>query len=110
MPHRFVRYHWSEDDTWLHAELDDDGWALRQVDLRGPRLEPVTAASLAEVLHIRDHQDLAAMRAYEAKYGVLSEGAWDGWQHTGQASGITEAGFEALWAAAREILGSGPGA
>jgi len=108
MTNRFVRYHWSEEDTWSHAELDNDGRALRQVDLQGPTLEPVTAAALAEVLHVRDHQDLAAMHAYEAKYGVLAESTWDGWENADQASEITEADFEALWASARQTLSSDP--
>jgi DNA-binding transcriptional MocR family regulator len=38
--------------------------------------------SPAELLHIRDHQDHAAMSACEAQHGVLSEGTWDGGKRT----------------------------
>ena len=102
MSRRFLRYHRTQDDIWSHIELDDDGWALRQVDLRGPRQAPVTATSLAAVRHIRDHQDLAAMRTYEARYGVLSEGSWDGWEQDAQANEIPATDFGALWSTARK--------
>jgi len=107
VPRNFVRYHWTQDDTWSHVELDVDGHALRQVDLRGPHLKPMSAACLAEVLYIRDHQDRDAMSAYEAQYGVLSEGSWDGWRHYSQAGEITEMDFEMIWSAARRALGPG---
>jgi hypothetical protein len=101
---RFLRYHRTQDDIWSHIELDDDGWARRQVDLRGPRQAPAAAASLAAVLHICDGQDLAAMRTCEAQYGVLSEGGWDGWLQDTPPSEITETDFEALRSAARKAL------
>ncbi|MGP3638486.1 hypothetical protein ACTU45_35210 [Streptomyces sp. 24-1644] len=90
--------------TWSFFELDDEGWALRQVDLQGPQRRPVTAACLAEVLKARDHADLAAMAAYERKYGVLAEGSLHGWHDADGTAEITQREFESTWAAARETL------
>jgi hypothetical protein len=64
----------------------------------------VTAASLAEVIEIRDCGDLAAMAAYERQYGVLAEGALRGWQESDGAAEMTRQQFESTWAAARETL------
>lgn len=100
----WIRAYDDESDTWSYFELSDEGWALRQVDLQGPQRRPVTAASLAEVVEVRDHDDLAAMAAYERKYGVLAEGSLHGWQDAGGAAEITQYEFESTWAAARETL------
>ncbi|WP_093802933.1 hypothetical protein [Streptomyces sp. Wb2n-11] len=93
-----------QSDTWSFFELDGEGWALRQVDLQGPQRCPVTAACLAEVIRARDHADLAAMDAYERKYGVLAEGSLYGWQDAGGTAEITRHEFESTWTAARETL------
>jgi hypothetical protein len=65
----------------------------------------VTAASLEEVLHLRDHADLAAMFRYERQYGVLAEGPLEGWQDQPKAAEISEEEFERLWSEARRALG-----
>ncbi len=64
----------------------------------------MSAACLAEVIKARDHTDLAAMAAYERKYGVLAEGSLHGWQDAGGTAEITRHEFESTWAAARETL------
>jgi hypothetical protein len=101
----WFRTYYEDEDLWLYFEVDDDGWAVRQVEARGADSEPVTAASLEEVLHLRDHADLAAMGRYERQYGVLAEGSLDGWQEQPQAAEIPAAEFEQLWAEARRTLG-----
>jgi len=101
----WIRAYDGESDVWSHFELDDEEWALRQVDLQGPQRQPVTASSLAEVVEIRDRDDLAAMAAYERQYGVLAEGTLRGWQEADGAADITRQEFESTWAAARETLG-----
>ncbi|MEX3104451.1 MULTISPECIES: hypothetical protein [unclassified Streptomyces] len=93
-----------ENDAWSYFELDGEEWALRQVDLQGPPRRPVTAASLAEVIEIRDRGDLAAMAAYERQYGALAESALRGWREADGAAEITRQEFESTWAAAREAL------
>ena len=40
--------YWDEEDTWFYLEVDGEGWVVRQVELEGPELTPVEAASLAE--------------------------------------------------------------
>ncbi|WP_428936549.1 hypothetical protein [Streptomyces sp. ACT015] len=93
-----------ESDVWSYFELDDEEWALRHVDVQGLQRRPVTAASLAEVVEIRDGGDLSAMAAYERQFGVLAEGTLHGWQEADGAAEITRQEFESTWAAARETL------
>ncbi|WP_340563497.1 hypothetical protein [Streptomyces sp. GSL17-111] len=100
----WIRAYDDESDTWSYIEPDDNGWALRQVDLQGPQRRPVAAASLTEVIETRDHADLAAMTAYERKYGVLAEGNLHGWQGFDGPTEITQREFQSTWAAARETL------
>jgi hypothetical protein len=101
----WFRTYYEDEDLWLYFEADDEGWAARQVEVRGQDSRPVTAASLEEVLHLRDHADLAAMFRYERQYGVLAEGPMDGWQDQPQAAEITAEEFERLWTEARRALG-----
>ncbi|MFC9679011.1 hypothetical protein [Streptomyces sp. NPDC056948] len=100
----WIRAYDDESDTWTYIELDDNGWALRQVDLQGPQRRSVAAASLTEVIEARDHGDPAAMTAYERKCGVLAEGSLHGWQDADGPIEITQHEFESTWAAARETL------
>ncbi|WP_285759832.1 hypothetical protein [Nocardiopsis ansamitocini] len=65
---------YDDEDLWLCFEADGEGWAVRQVEFRGQDWQPVTAASLAEVAHVRDHADRAVMGRYERQYGVLADG------------------------------------
>ncbi|MFB6608308.1 hypothetical protein ACFCXR_38280 [Streptomyces noursei] len=102
----WFRTYYEDEDLWLCFEADDEGWAVRQVEVRGADSKPVTAACLEEVLHLRDHADLAAMDWYERQYGVLAEGSLDGWQEQPHAAGIPAAEFERLWAEARRTLGA----
>lgn len=101
----WFRTYYGDEDLWLYFEADDEGWAARQVEVRGKDARPVAAASLAEVLHLRDHADLAAMGRYERQYGILSEGPLDGWQDQPEAAEISSAEFEQLWTEARRALG-----
>ncbi|MFF0066526.1 hypothetical protein ACFYRC_34340 [Streptomyces sp. NPDC005279] len=101
---RWIRTYYDEDDTWSYFELDDEKWAVRQMDLRGPDRHPVTAASLSEVLANRNHGGLTAVARYELRYGVLAEGSLDGWQEAQCAAEISAGEFERLWTAARKYL------
>ncbi|WP_432197655.1 hypothetical protein [Streptomyces sp. bgisy027] len=100
----WFRTYYEDEDLWLYFEADDEGWAARQIEVRGKDLRPVTAASLEEVLHLRDHADLAAMGRYERQYGVLAEGSLEGWQEQPQAAEISAKEFDGLWAEARRAL------
>jgi hypothetical protein len=99
------RTYYEDEDLWLYFEADDEGWAARQVEIRAADSRPVTAASLAEVVHLRDHADLAAMGRYERRYGVLAEGSLDGWETQPGAAEVSAEEFERLWADARRALG-----
>ncbi|WP_432844828.1 hypothetical protein ACQPXB_26640 [Amycolatopsis sp. CA-161197] len=108
---RWIRYPWSDEDLIGFIEFGDDGWAIRHVELQGPDRRPVTAASLDEVLHIRDHGDLGDMQAYERQYGVLAEGDVRGWGEADQVVEISGAEFERVWVPARRALDqAGPSA
>lgn len=100
----WIRAYDGESDAWSYFELDDEEWALRHVHLQGLHRQPVTAASLAEVIELRDRGNLAVMAAYERQYGVLAEGTLRGWKEAHGAAEITRQEFESTWAAAREIL------
>ncbi|WP_327748094.1 hypothetical protein [Streptomyces europaeiscabiei] len=101
----WFRTYYEDEDLWLYFEANDEGWAARQVEVRRQDSRPVTAASLEEVLHLRDHAGLAAMFRYERQYGVLAEGPMDGWQDQPQAAEISAEEFDRLWAEARRALG-----
>jgi len=99
------RIYYDDEDLWLYFEADDEGWVARQVEVRARDSRPTTAASLEEVLYLRDHADLAAMGRYERQYGVLAEGPLDGWKNQLQAAEVSGEEFERLWADARRALG-----
>jgi len=104
----WFRSFFDEDNVWQYFEVGDDGWAKRQVDLRADDAQALTAATLDEVLHLRDHADLAAMQRYERQFGVLAEASLDGWRDDPRAEEITQTEFEEVWTAARSALsGSG---
>ncbi|GHH57780.1 hypothetical protein [Streptomyces candidus] len=100
----WFRTYYEDEDLWLYIEVDDEGWAARQLSFGGQDSRPVRAASLEEVLHLRDDADLVAMFRYEQQYGVLAEGAMDCWQDQPQAAEISAEQFERLWAEARRAL------
>ncbi|MFF3340407.1 hypothetical protein [Streptomyces flavidovirens] len=102
----WVRTYYEDEDLWLYFEADDEGWAARHIEVQGKDSRPVTAASLEEVLRLRDHADLAAMGRYERQYGVLAEVVLDGWQDQPQAAEISAEEFERLWVGARRVLGA----
>ncbi|RSN35453.1 hypothetical protein DL990_04400 [Amycolatopsis sp. WAC 01416] len=101
---QWIRYFWADDDTVTFLEIDEDGWARRQVILQGELRLPVSAATLDEVMHLRDHGTLADMTAYEDRYGVLAEGDVRDWEDTDQVVEITRAEFDQAWVPARETL------
>jgi hypothetical protein len=85
---RWFRSYWDEEDTWFYFEVGDDGWVSRQVELEGPALRPVAAASAEE---------------NDARYGFTAElpvSEWGG--HVEEP--LARQDFEDVWAAARRDL------
>lgn len=93
-----------DEGLWRYFEVDGEGWPVRQVEVREADAVSVTAASLEEVLSLRDHGDLGAMSRYELRYGVLAEGSLDGWREQPHSNEISAREFGRLWAEARRTL------
>jgi hypothetical protein len=93
-------------DLWQYFERDEEGWVLRQVDLRGDDGSPVTAASLEEVLRFQERADIDTMSRYEQRYGLVAEGRLTGWEEAPRAGTISAEEFERVWLDARRILGA----
>lgn len=91
---------------WQYFESDEEGWVIRQVDLRGDDGTPVTAASLEEVLRLQERSDIATMSRYEQRYGLLAEGRLTGWEESPRAGAISADEFERTWLDARRTLGA----
>lgn len=100
----WFRVYDEDEGLWRYFEVDGEGWTVRQVEVRESDAVPMTAASLEEVLSLRDHGDLGAMSRYERRYGVLAEGGLDGWREQPHAREISAREFDRLWADARRTL------
>ena len=104
---RWIREYDADECVWNFIEVDDEGWVGRQVGLRGADRVPVTAAALNEVLNARDRGGIAAVQAYERRYGVVAEGNADDRDGAeGPVTEITARDFETVWAAARSGIES----
>ncbi|WP_129766885.1 hypothetical protein [Streptomyces sp. L-9-10] len=85
---RWFRSYWDEEDRWFYFEVGDDGWVSRQVELEGPALRPVEAASAGED---------------DVRYGFTAESPVTGWEgHVEEPLALRE--FEDVWATARRYL------
>lgn len=100
-----MRCRWDEEDTWFYFEVDAEGMVTRQVELQGPELAPLAAASLDEWQRARHAGSLAA---YENKYGLTAEPPVSEWEgHTPEQ--LTSEEFEEVWGPARRQIASRPG-
>ncbi|UUU44074.1 hypothetical protein [Streptomyces sp. NBC_00162] len=93
-------------DLWQYFEGDEEGWVLRQVDVRGDDGTPVTAASLEEVLRYQERADTATLGRYEQRYGLVAEGRLMGWDEALRSGAISAEEFEKVWLDARRTLGA----
>jgi hypothetical protein len=98
---RWTRAYWDEEDIIFFFETDEDGWVLRQVELRGADKTPAAAAALVEWPDA-DREGLAAVHAYEAKYGALADQPIE-WNE-GPYIDVERAEFETVWQDARAHL------
>jgi hypothetical protein len=102
---RWIRHYRDEEDVTSCYEIDEAGRVLRQVELRGAHQTPTVAAALAEVPDV-DRDGLAAVRLYEAKYGVLAEQPIATWDADFRHVDVEGHEFEAIWERARGHLES----
>ncbi|MEU2431400.1 hypothetical protein ABZ611_18120 [Streptomyces sp. NPDC007861] len=99
-----MRCYWDEEDTWFYFEVDAEGWVIRQVELEGPELIPITAASLAEWQRARD---AGCLDEYDNRFGITAElpvSEWEG--HDPEELTLDE--FEEVWDSARRQIAVGP--
>ncbi|MEU4076008.1 hypothetical protein [Streptomyces venezuelae] len=100
----WMRCYWDEEDTWFYFEVDADGWVARQVELVGPELSPIAAASLAEWQQARD---AGRLDEYDGRFGITAElpvSEWEG--HDPEP--LTSEEFEAVWGLARCEIAARP--
>jgi hypothetical protein len=102
-PVRWLKAYWDEQDVWYYFEVDEDGWASRQVELRGPARIPTTAASLAEWPDATI-DGIDAVRSYESKYGGTAEAPIGDFDDTFAPTEIDRSEFDELWTRARSHL------
>jgi hypothetical protein len=99
-----MRCHWDEEDIWFYFEVDGEGWVTRQIELQGPALIPIAAASLDEW---QQAHDAGRLGEYDNRFGITAElpvSEWEG--HDPEL--LTSGEFEELWAASRHQIAAGP--
>ncbi|MER0449623.1 hypothetical protein ABR738_34630 [Streptomyces sp. Edi4] len=100
-----MRCYWGEEDVWFYFETDAEGWVVRQVELEGPELTPIAAASLAEWQRA---YDAGRLDEYDNRFGITAElpvSEWEG--HDPEE--LTSHQFEAVWDTARRQIQPGRG-
>ncbi len=102
----WLRAYWDVEDVTFLWEVGDGGWVTRSVELIGPERRVQTAAVLDEVLHARDTGGIAAVQAYETRYGVVPEKRIDDWDSDFPHEVISQSDFESVWAESRQALKS----
>jgi hypothetical protein len=96
----WIRCHWKEEDVWFFFALDGNGQVTRQIELQGPELIPIAAASLAEWL---EAQATGRLADYESEFGLTAQIPISEWQgHSPEA--LTPMAFEDAWVAARRDI------
>ncbi|MFI5607689.1 hypothetical protein [Amycolatopsis sp. NPDC051903] len=100
----WIRCYWDEEDVWFYFEVDAEGWVTRQVEVQGPGLTPIAAASLDEWQQARD---AGRLDEYDRRFGSTAEvpiSEWDG--HNPEE--LTSEEFEKVWGLARRQIESRP--
>ncbi|MFH8572937.1 hypothetical protein [Streptomyces sp. NPDC017993] len=100
----WMRCYWDEEDVWFYFEFDAEGWVTRQVELEGPELTPIAAASLSEWQRACD---TGSLNEYDNRYGITAElpvSEWEG--HAPEP--LTSEEFEEVWNTARRQIAARP--
>ena len=90
----WLRSYWDEEGVAFLWEVGDDGWVTRSVELVGPDRRVQAATALDEVVRARDTGGLAAVQAYESRYGVAPEKPLDDWDSHLPHEVISQSDFE----------------
>ncbi|MYT19559.1 hypothetical protein GTW69_04515 [Streptomyces sp. SID7760] len=96
----WMRCYWDEEDVWFYFEVDAEGWVTRQIELEGPELTPIAAASLAEW---QQASDTGRLDEYDSRVGITAElpvSEWEG--HDPEQ--LTSAEFDEVWHSARQQI------
>ncbi|MGI5481850.1 hypothetical protein [Streptomyces lavendofoliae] len=99
-----MRCYWDEGDIWFYFEVDADGWVTRQIELKGPELTPVAAASLVEWQHACD---TGRLDEYGSRFGTTAELPASEWESHDPME-LTSADFEEVWDSARRQIAAQP--
>ncbi|WP_406359224.1 hypothetical protein OHB56_27000 [Streptomyces sp. NBC_01635] len=99
-----MRCYWDEEDTWFYFEVDAAGWVIRQIELEGPELTPIAAASLEEWQRA---YDAGRLDEYEGRFGITAELAVSEWEGHDPLP-LTSEEFEGVWKAARRQIADRP--
>ncbi len=100
----WMRCYWDEEDVWFYFEVDAEGWVTRQIELEGPGLTPIAAASLAEWQRA---YDAGRPDEYDARFGITAElpvSEWEGHD----PDQLTFEEFERVWDTARRQIAARP--
>nr|WSX54348.1 hypothetical protein OG409_00275 [Streptomyces sp. NBC_00974]WSX54886.1 hypothetical protein OG409_38635 [Streptomyces sp. NBC_00974] len=100
-----MRCYRDEEDTWFYFEVDAEGWVIRQVELEGPELTPIAAASLAEW---QGASDAGRLDEYDSRFGITAELPVSEWEGHDPEQLIFEE-FEEVWGSARRQIAGWPG-
>lgn len=100
----WMRCYWDEEDVWFYFEVHADGWVARQVELQGPALTPIAAASLAEW---QQAHEAGRLDEYDSRFGITAELPVSEWERH-DPERLTSEEFEEIWQAARRQIASHP--
>ncbi|MCP9985593.1 MULTISPECIES: hypothetical protein [Streptomyces] len=99
-----MRCHWDEEDIWFYFEVDAEGRVVRQVELEGPELTPIAAASFVEW---QEACNAGRLDEYDSRFGSTAElpvSEWEG--HDPEQ--LTSDEFEEVWNSARRQIAVRP--
>ncbi|MFD5783001.1 hypothetical protein [Streptomyces sp. NPDC126933] len=99
-----MRCYWDEEDTWFYFEVGAAGWVIRQIELEGPELTPIAAASLKEWQRA---YDAGRLDEYDNRFGITAELPVSEWEGHDPLSLASEE-FEEVWKTARQDIAARP--
>ncbi|MFD3328830.1 hypothetical protein [Streptomyces sp. NPDC058701] len=97
-----MRCYWDEEDTWFYFEVDAEGCVSRQVELEGPELTPIAAASLAEWQRA---YEAGRLDEYGSRFGITAKVPVSEWEGHDPEQ-LTSEEFEEVWGPARLQIAS----